>query len=152
MNRHRTLVLAAALTGAFLLTSCAHTTIPTAAACENGVENRQAPIVCIDDLGDTLKPLPEEIEAHDRRSFWFWRPVVIQWQTASGGGDLRLEFKQDDCVTTPECDGSGRCRAKTKRLAAGEASAQCKYDVWIEGGRQKRLDPTVVIVKCCATQ
>lgn len=111
----------------------------------NGSSSRQAPIVCVDDSARVLSVSPEPVTVHDvlesdRRS-----PVAVHWYTKSGAGDLQLEIAPG-CVTPPQCDGRGHCWARSLPGATGK----CKYDVWIEGGRHDRLDPTIVLSTCCS--
>lgn len=112
----------------------------------NGSENRQAPIVCVDDSQRTLSVWPEPVHAHDVHAAGGGRPVMLHWYTKSGGGDLQVEI-EPGCVADVKCDGRGHCSA---RSVAGKERRECKYDVWINGGQHDRLDPTVVIQPCCA--
>lgn len=118
----------------------------TARACGNGVgsANRQAPVVCVDDRARTLSVSPEPITLHDTRSDDGKSPVMLHWFTRSGSGDLQVEV-EPGCVAEVKCDGNGHCQARSQP----GASNACKYDVWINGGDHDRLDPTIVIVKCC---
>ncbi|HEY0156527.1 MAG TPA: hypothetical protein VGF28_04465 [Thermoanaerobaculia bacterium] len=115
------------------------------AANPKGETNRQAPIVCVDDSARTLTVSPEPVFVHDvlegdRRS-----PVMLHWYTTSGTGDLRVEI-EPGCVEAQRCDGNGHCSARTR---PGSNKQQCKYDVWINGGKHDRLDPTIIISPCC---
>lgn len=106
-----------------------------------GVENRNAPIVCVDDTGGTLSVHPDPIAAHsvgqsDRQA------VMIHWWTRSGGNALNIEI-QPGCVTDVTCNGS-HCSART--LPAVERK-QCKYDVWTD--KHPKLDPDIVVDPCC---
>jgi hypothetical protein len=108
-------------------------------------ENRQAPIVCIDDSGRKLRAYPDPVFVHDVKESDHLTPVEIQWYTTSGIGDVRVEM-ESGCVTEKQCDHNGKCAAKTIK----GANKRCKYDVWIEGdAKHDRLDPVVVITTCC---
>lgn len=111
----------------------------------NGSENRQAPIVCVDDSQRTLSVSPEPIHVHDVLATGGGQPVILHWYTKSGTGDLQVEI-QPGCVVREMCDGRGHCWA---RSVPGKERRECKYDVWINGGQHERLDPTVVIQPCC---
>lgn len=143
--------------------ACAHTTQPTAEAppprpaalveqaggCPPAVNRPEAPIVCIDDTADRLYVSPETVYAYDVHPS-DKMPVNVLWFTKSGSGDLRIEFADDHCVERVWCNPkSGLCQAKTRPLEGKSESEPCKYDVWIEGGRQPRIDPYVVIRECC---
>lgn len=110
-----------------------------------GSNNRQAPIVCVDDSTRTLSVWPEPVMVHDVAEGDRATPVTVHWFTKSGAGDLQLEI-EPGCVSRQQCDGQGHCWAKS----VPGASKRCKYDVWINGGNHDRLDPTVVITGCCA--
>lgn len=109
-----------------------------------GEANRQAPIVCVDDSARTLSVSPDPVDVHDVLQGDRSSPVVLQWFTTSGSGDLQLEV-DPGCVQDVRCDGRGHCTARTVPRAA----RSCKYDVWINGGNHDRLDPTIVISPCC---
>ena len=107
-----------------------------------GSDNRNAPIVCVDDTGSTLSVAPDPVIAFDRDSGG--QPVMIQWWLQSGGTDLDIDIKPG-CVTDKHC-ANGHCWAKTlPRTAPGDVT--CKYDVWTT--RQPRLDPAIVVTVCC---
>ncbi|HYH08882.1 MAG TPA: hypothetical protein VEK11_17650 [Thermoanaerobaculia bacterium] len=110
----------------------------------NGSDNRQAPIVCVDDSNRVLSVWPEPVTVHDVLKEDMRTPVMVHWFTRSGGGDLQLEI-EPGCVARHQCDGRGHCWA---RSMPGSKSS-CKYDVWINGGNHDRLDPTIVITGCC---
>ncbi len=112
----------------------------------NGSENRQAPIVCVDDSARTLSVWPDPVHAHDGLASDRGKPVILHWYTKSGGGDMRVEIERG-CVVDEKCDGRGHCWART---APGMTERrQCKYDIWLNGGQHDRLDPTIVISPCC---
>jgi hypothetical protein len=73
------------------------------------------------------------------------RPVVIQWFTKSGGGNLEIDVRSG-CVTDVKCNGRGHCSAKTVSVTT---PTTCKYDVLINDGKHDPLDPDVVVVPCC---
>lgn len=129
----------------FVLSACAQRNLVPANPCGTGegVSNRNAPILCVDDLGGTLSVRPDPIVIHevDEKD---GKPVVVHWFTRSGGNDLRLEI-QPGCVTDLRCNGKGHCTARTLPLQGGEA--RCKYDVWTD--RHPRLDPDMIITRCC---
>lgn len=145
--------------------ACAHTTQPAAmpepapprpvalaeqaGGCPPAVNRPEAPMVCVDDTGDRLHVSPETVYAYDVHPN-DKAPVNLTWFTKSGGGDLRIEFADEHCVGRVWCNpNSGLCQAKTLPLEGKDESAPCKYDVWMEGGRQPRIDPYVVIRDCC---
>ena len=107
-----------------------------------GKDNRQAPIVCVDDTGAALTVSPEPIIL-DAKLRGKGGAVTLQWFTRSGGNDLQVSVK-DGCVTDVKCDGKGHCTAKAKDV---DAETRCKYDVWTN--KHPRLDPEVVIQPCC---
>ena len=109
-----------------------------------GDANRNAPIVCVDDSSRLLKVSHETIVAHHVAAS-DKKPVVVQWFTKSGGGDLQIDIRPG-CVTDLKCDGRGHCKAKTVPV---DKETRCKYDVWITGDKHDRLDPDVVVVPCC---
>jgi hypothetical protein len=119
--------------------------------CGPGVQRREAPVVCVDDSGETLRAIPDTIYAFDThpedRS-----PVNIVWFTSSGGGNLRIEPESStNCVSKVWCNPkSGHCRARTLPLN-GKQESRCKYDVvMVEAdGRERRLDPIVIVQPCC---
>ncbi len=134
-----------------LISACAARTDSTGPAggggvCASGVgsQNPHTPIVCVDDSVRKLSVHPDEIIIDDIQQK---RPITLVWMTKSGRGDLRIEMKDEGCVTRPHCAGNGRCTAQS----IPNADRRCKYDVWIEGGNHDRLDPTVVITPCCGT-
>lgn len=106
-----------------------------------GTADRNAPIVCVDDSGETLSVHPDPVEAHSVGEAGR-QPVMIHWWTRSGGNVLNLEI-QPGCVTDVTCRGS-HCSART---LPSDARKQCKYDVWTD--KHARLDPEVVITPCC---
>jgi hypothetical protein len=109
-----------------------------------GEASRQAPIVCVDDSARTLSVRPDPVAIHDVLENNRSAPVVLQWFTTSGTGDLQLEI-EPGCVSDVRCNGRGHCTARSVPRAA----RSCKYDVWINGGNHDRLDPTIVISPCC---
>jgi hypothetical protein len=109
-----------------------------------GETSRQAPIVCVDDSARTLSVRPDPIVVHDVLEGDRSSPVVLQWFTTSGTGDLQVEV-EPGCVESVRCDGRGHCTARS----VPRASRSCKYDVWINGGNHDRLDPTIIISPCC---
>jgi len=144
--------------------ACAHTTQPVAevarprpaaivgqeGGCPPFANRLEAPIVCIDDTGEKLSAFPDTIYAWDVHP-QDKAPVNILWFTKSGGGSLRIEMNDKNCVGEVWCNPrTGHCRAKTLPLEGKTQSEPCKYDVWIEGGKQPRMDPYVVIRECCA--
>ncbi len=110
----------------------------------NGVANRQAPIVCVDDRARKLSVDPEPVMVHHVRREDMKSPVMVHWYTRSGTGDLQLKVEQG-CVADLRCDGRGHCQARSEP----QPGKSCKYDVWITGDDHDKLDPTIVIVNCC---
>lgn len=123
------------------------TAFDRATVCRDGAgeNNRQAPIVCVDDSARTLSVAPEPIVMHDVLASDRTTPVAVHWFTRSGGGDLRIDIERG-CVGRVQCDGRGHCFART----LPGARKQCKYDVWIRGDKHDRLDPTLVVDPCCS--
>jgi hypothetical protein len=108
--------------------------------------DKQAPIVCIDDSNRTLVAKPDRVFVHDVKAADRRSPVQIQWYTTSGTGDVHVKMA-DSCraVNVKGCNGKGKCEADT----VPGVTTECKYDVWITGGKHDRLDPTVVVDGCC---
>ncbi len=104
-----------------------------------GTENRNAPIVCVDDTGATLSVNPDPVKANATGT---GAPVVIQWWTRSGGNQLHIEVTPG-CITDVSCDGA-HCKAQTLPVTA---HTQCKYDVWTD--KHPKLDPDIVVDPCC---
>ena len=134
------------LVAVFILTTCAHkpakvTGNPCTAG--EGNANRNAPILCVDDLGGTLSVRPDPIVIHEVHES-SRQPVMVHWFTRSGRNDLQLEI-EPGCVAELKCNGKGKCSARTLPLQTGEA--RCKYDVWTD--RHPRLDPDMIIIRCC---
>jgi len=113
-------------------------------ASKRGVENRNAPIVCVDDTGSTLTVHPDPIRMHDVGQN-DRLPVMLQWHTVSGRNDLRVEI-EPGCVTEVKCERPGHCSARSMPRA-DKTEKRCKYDVWTD--RHPRLDPDVIITPCC---
>jgi hypothetical protein len=108
--------------------------------------NKQAPIVCIDDSNRTLVADPDRVFVHDVKSDDMRSPVPIQWYTKSGTGDVHVKMAPGcTAVNVKTCNGNGKCEAET----TPGAKTECKYDVWITGGKHDKLDPTVVVDSCC---
>lgn len=114
-----------------------------AGPCGSGVgkADRNAPIVCVDDTGGTLKVHPDPITAHsvgqtDRQ------PVMLHWWTRSGGNELNIEI-QPGCVTDVKCSG-GHCSARTLPMTS---QTKCKYDIWTD--KHPKLDPDIIVDPCC---
>jgi hypothetical protein len=106
--------------------------------------NKQAPIVCIDDSARKLVVSPDPVIVHDVNAMDRKKPVAVEWYTKSGSGDVQVSI-EPGCVDKKACDGKGKCAAET----VPGAKKQCKYDVWITGGRHDKLDPTVIVDPCC---
>ncbi|HEU4888136.1 MAG TPA: hypothetical protein VFV49_09635 [Thermoanaerobaculia bacterium] len=107
---------------------------------------KQAPIVCVDDSQRTLSVSPDPVHVHDAKAEDRSLPVVIQWHTKSGTGDVHVKVGPGcDSVTVKGCNGNGKCEAET---TPGKIKP-CKYDVWITGGKHDLLDPTIVVDGCC---
>ena len=108
--------------------------------------NKQAPIVCIDDSARTLIVSPDPVHVHDVDATDRTSPVGVQWFTKSGTGDVHVRIDHG-CVDKKSCDGKGKCSAET--VPGAKQKKECKYDVWITGGKHDKLDPTVVVEPCC---
>lgn len=150
MSEVRNLLRWLLLTTAVLaLTTCAHkpddpdTLRANPCTTGAGKDDRNAPIVCVDDMGGTLSVHPDPIRVHDVGQSDH-RAVVIHWWTRSGGNGLGIKIA-DGCVANVDCRG-GHCWAKTKDTDA--TGARCKYTVTTD--KQPPLDPEVIIVDCCA--
>lgn len=104
--------------------------------------DRNAPIVCVDDTGSTLRVSPDPVVVHDVGRVT-GAPVTVQWFTHTGTGNLQLEI-DPGCVTDLRCNGRGHCTARTRDI---DAKVKCKYDVWTE--THPRLDPEIEIDPCC---
>ena len=130
---------------ALFLSACARRpVVATAGPCADGKgsTDRQAPIVCVDDTGATLSVFPDPIVLHDTTKGG-GGPVVLQWFTRTGTGDLQLQI-EEGCVSEVTCNGRGHCTAKSRDI---DAETRCKYDVWTD--KHPRLDPEVVVDPCC---
>lgn len=115
--------------------------------CEKGrpPANKQEPIVCIDDSNRTLVAHPDRVVVHDVKANDRKTPVAIQWYTTSGTGDVHVRMEPGCRAVNVKACGNGKCEAHT---TPGEIT-ECKYDIWITGGKHDLLDPTVVIDPCC---
>ena len=109
-----------------------------------GSNDRNAPIVCVDDTGSTLTVSPDPIRVHDVGAS-DRAPVVVHWYTVSGANDLHVEI-EPGCVTETTCNANGHCRARTTPRN-DKTEKRCKYDVWTD--KHPRLDPDVIIIPCC---
>lgn len=108
--------------------------------------SKQAPIVCIDDSNRTLVAHPDRVFVHDVKAADRTSPVQIQWYTTSGTGDVHVKMAEGcRAVNLKACNGKGKCEAET----VPGTTTECKYDVWITGGKHDLLDPTVVVDSCC---
>lgn len=108
--------------------------------------NKQEPVVCIDDSSRTLVAHPDRVVVHDVKAGDRTSPVQIHWYTTSGTGDVHVRMAPGcRAVSLKGCNGNGKCEADT---VPGERT-ECKYDVWITGGKHDLLDPTVVVDPCC---
>lgn len=103
-----------------------------------------APVVCVDDTGGTLRVTPDPIVLRDLDGVG-GPPVPIHWYTVSGANDLRIEI-EPGCLTQMECERPGHCSAKAVRRP-DKTWKRCKYDVWTD--KHPRLDPDVIITPCC---
>lgn len=155
---HRIRVALVLLAAALLITTCA-TMRPMAPAAEpaltgpcrdnaNGVQNADAPIVCVDDSANDLSVDPDPFIVHETPSGGGGGSPVVQWITRSGNGELKIDFRDEGCVRNIVCNG-GRCTAVAAKLKAGEEKRQCKYNVMLTG--HPTLDPEGVIVRCCVS-
>jgi hypothetical protein len=110
-----------------------------------GSNDRNAPIVCVDDTGSTLTVSPDPIRVHDVGAA-DRAPVVVHWRTVSGANDLHIEM-EPGCVANVQCDANGgHCMARTTPRG-DKTEKRCKYDVWTD--KHPRLDPDLIIVPCC---
>ena len=108
--------------------------------------SKQTPIVCIDDSARTLVAIPDRIHVHESKKENRSLPVQIQWYTISGTGDVHVKMEPScTALKVKTCNGKGKCEAETTPGLTGE----CKYDVWITGGKHDLLDPEVVFDPCC---
>ena len=137
------------LIASFLILTCAQSNNRPAnlaggnpCASGGGLDDREAPIVCIDDSNTKLTVNPDPVKVwHQNRG---GAPVTIQWYTKSGAS-FSFRWKKTTCVTKEHCPTAGHCTAKTLSTATGET---CKYDVVVPG--HPDLDPDVVVSGCCS--
>jgi hypothetical protein len=152
MNRIRvSLVL---LTATLLIAGCArmkpapNTLViaapPTCPASGSGVDDPEAPMICVDDSQAALRVHPEPFVIFDRVSGGGGSPVV-HWFTRSGRGALEVKFTDERCVKNVVCN-NGHCMAVASKLGAN-AQEKCKYDVILTG--HDTLDPEGVLTGCC---
>jgi hypothetical protein len=107
-----------------------------------GLNRREKPVICVDNVSASLSVDPDRIVAWDKAPDQTHN--MLHWVTRTKSGNLEIRFKDAGCVETPvDCDGKGRCKAKTLEVASTKT---CKYDVIVDG---RVLDPQAVIVKCC---
>ena len=147
---HRLPRLLTLLVASIFIATCAqHSHAPAASGfagnpCSsgNGVANREAPIVCIDDTNAKLTVNPDPVMVWHKTPAG--APVTIQWFTKSGGGAIQFRWHKTTCVMNEVCT-SGRCTAQTRSTSTGET---CKYDVMLPG--HDTLDPEVVVGGCCS--
>ena len=131
----------------FVIAGCAHHDRPAinnSGVCRSGVAavNRQAPIVCVNDMAAVLSVSPDPVEANDVLEGPRTEPVMLHWYTVSGKGTLGVQVHGTNCVARIDCE-SGHCWAKTIPRSTGT----CKYDVWTTPWN--KLDPTIIINPCC---
>lgn len=136
------------VTAVLVLTACAHNPdnpglLGNPCSAGAGKDDRNAPIVCVDDTGEALTVSPDPITVHDVGKS-DRQPVLLHWWTRSGGNGLGIQIA-DGCVTDVNCRG-GHCWAKSKETDA--SGARCKYTV--STSKHLPLDPEVIIVDCCA--
>ena len=117
--------------------------------CATGIaasSTKQDPIVCIDDTNRTLVAIPDRIHVHESKKENRSLPVQIQWYTTSGTGDVHVKMEPGcTALKVKTCNGNGNCEAET----TPGVTTECKYDVWITGGKHDLLDPEVVVDPCC---
>jgi hypothetical protein len=106
--------------------------------------NKERPVICVENAAPGLRITPDSMEAWDVLPADRTAPVMIHWVTRSGGGDLRIDFKDGGCVETPQCNGRGHCQAKTINI--NDPQKRCRYGVTLDG---VVVDPEVVITNCC---
>jgi hypothetical protein len=99
------------------------------------------PAICIDDTHPALSVSPASITVWDEDRDG--KPVNVDWYTVSGNGDVKINWKSNDCAVPDACT-KGNCKAKTKKGSAGK---RCQYDIELEGF--STLDPDVIITRCC---
>lgn len=110
------------------------------------VKNADAPIVCVDDSSSVLTVDPDPFWIHETPSPAGTAPPTVQWFTRSGKGDLKVIFKDTECVRNVTCAG-GRCTAIASKLDPGETQQRCKYDIQLTG--HPDLDPDGILTGCC---
>ena len=119
--------------------ACAHTTQPAPSEvrrprpavvvgetdCLPGPNRPEAPIVLVDDTGDTLRVVPETVYAYDVHPS-DKSPVNVLWLTKSGKGDLRIKMNDAHCVGEVWCNPrTGLCQAKTRPVEGKGESTPC---------------------------
>jgi hypothetical protein len=110
------------------------------------VRNADAPIVCVDDSQSVLRVDHDPFVLHETPSPAATAPPAVQWFTMSGRGELKVVFKDTECVRNVRCAGS-RCTAVASKLDPGEKEQRCKYDVQLTG--HPDLDPDGILTGCC---
>ena len=117
-------------------------------ACPGAVDDRQAPVVCVDATGGTPLFLPDPVIIHDVKYDDASAPVPIKWFVLPATRTLHVEMVGSGCVDQPSCNGP-QCTSKS---VPGQKDPKiCKYNVWIDRGlpTETYVDPTVIITGCC---
>ncbi len=141
------LSLAAVVLLSFISCRGTRSMMPLGSPCPSGggSVSPNFPLICID---ENLNADPSTIRINARMSDGQGKPtpypVMIQWWTRSGTGNLGIEFQKKGCVDWLKCDGSGHCWGPTKNVSA---KTSCDYTVNLEG---RINDPTIIIQPCCA--
>lgn len=106
---------------------------------------KAGPIICVDDTATSLSVTPDTIEVWDSVPNQPNTPVMLQWFTSSGTGDLRIV--PSDPAKCPLKDSKAAVPGHYwLQTIPGQTTEGCKYTVFV-GTRQK--DPTIVITPCC---
>lgn len=116
--------------------------------CPGAVDDRQGPVICVDDTGSALTFLPDPAVIHDVKHDDANAAVPIRWFVRTPGRKLEVEMVDPDCVDAPTCAGP-QCMSQSRK---GQKDPKiCKYNVWVDRGEADEMyrDPTVIITGCC---
>jgi hypothetical protein len=121
----------------------------TRPVCPGSNDDRQSPVVCIDDAGGKLSFLPEPVVIHNVKHDDPTAPVPITFFALTRSRRLNVVPVDAGCVTTPVCNGP-RCSAES--IPTQNTLKVCKYEVWLDKGTATELheDPIIIITGCCS--
>jgi hypothetical protein len=114
--------------------------------CSTGVGNshKERPVICVENTASGIVANPDSVDVWDVSPADRKTPHTIHWMTRGGGGDLRINFKDEGCVENLQCNGRGQCNAKTIDIT--DRSKRCRYGITLDG---VELDPEIIITNCC---